>query len=224
MQRQATVEEAHVANAERRAERERDRERLIEYQAQANDAYDQTLFKLSGGALGLSFVFVRQFVADGQEARMLWALGLAWFLWIVSLMCVLASFYTSGLAMDEAVRQHDENETSDGGKYTSVTRRLNAVGGIAFVAAASLAGLFMISNLGGNQMRSDKSDPTTAADTTGSRPETRPAHDGQLEHRGRTPPPPRPQPVTQTQTTSSSGSGSGSSGTGPGSGRSAQQR
>ena len=35
--------------------RRAERDRLIEYQAHANDAYDQALFKLSGGALGLSF-------------------------------------------------------------------------------------------------------------------------------------------------------------------------
>ena len=54
-----------------------ERDRLIEYQAHANDAYDQTLFKLSGGALGLSFVFVRQFVGAGQDAHMLYTLGFA---------------------------------------------------------------------------------------------------------------------------------------------------
>ena len=39
-------------------ETERRRQLLEDQQARAQDAYDQALFKLSGGALGLSFVFM----------------------------------------------------------------------------------------------------------------------------------------------------------------------
>ena len=199
-------------------ERERDRERLIEYQAQANDAYDQTLFKLSGGALALSFVFVRQFVGDGQEARMLWTLGLAWIFWITSLTCVLVAFYIGGWAMDEAVRQQDDAETPDGGIYNTAIKVLNAVGGGAFIVGAALAGLFMISNLEGDrQMQNDKPDRKTT--DTGRYVPGREVEPQRLEERARVVP--RPRPASQTQTT---GDSKGSSGKGTPGGRSTRQR
>ena len=127
---------------------EADRERLIDYLAKANDAFDSTLLKLSGGALGLSFAFVRQFVGDA-DARADWTLASAWILWIVSLALGLGSHYFSGLAMEEATKQQDRGETPDGGCYNQVTRCLNAAGGVTFVLGTSFAGVFMICNFGG---------------------------------------------------------------------------
>ena len=129
-------------------EAERRRQLLEDRQARAQDAYDQALFKLSGGALGLSFVFMAQIAGD--DPRRVWALWWAWGLWIVSLVCVLWSHYSSERAMDRAIEQLDAGRQSDGGRFDKFTGLLNAVGGIAFVVAAVFAGVFMITNLGGD--------------------------------------------------------------------------
>ena len=135
-------------NADDPAKQQR-RQHLMDLQARAQDAYDQTLFKLSGGAMGLSFIFVRQIAGD--QPRMVWALSVAWPLWLVSLACVLWSHYTSTQAMDRAIDQLDKGCPSDGGGFDKSTAWLNPIGGIAFVLAALLAGVFMITNLGGDQ-------------------------------------------------------------------------
>ena len=123
-----------------------ERDQLIEYLAKANDAFDNTLLKLSGGALGLSFAFVRQFVG-GDEVRSAWLLGAAWVLWIGSLTFGLWSHYVSGLAMEEAIQRHDAGDAAEGGRYDKVTRYLNPVGGLAFVVGVSFAVAFMICNI-----------------------------------------------------------------------------
>ena len=119
-------------------ETERRRQLLEDRQARAQDAYDQALFKLSGGALGLSFVFMAQIAGD--DPRMVWALGSAWGLWIVSLVCVLWSHYSSERAMDKAIEQLDAGRRSDGGGFDKFTGLLNAVGGIAFVVVSQIIG------------------------------------------------------------------------------------
>ena len=125
------------------------RQQLTDLQARAQDAYDQTLFKLSGGALGLSFIFLRQIAGD--QPRLVWAVWVSWSLWLVSLACVLWSHHTSARAMDRAIEQLDTGNRSDGGPFDKWTAWLNPIGGIAFVLAAVSAGIFMITNLGGDE-------------------------------------------------------------------------
>ena len=86
----------------------------------------------------------------GDDPRMVWALGWVRGLWIVSLACVLWSHYSSERAMDRAIEQLDAGRRSDGGGFDKFTGLLNAVGGIASVVAAAFAGIFMITNLGGD--------------------------------------------------------------------------
>ena len=97
--------------------------------------------------MGLSFLFVRQIAGD--DPRMVWALQLAWGLWIVSLAFLLGSHYFSARAMDRAIEQMYTGERSDGGGLDKVTGLLNLSGGIAFAVAALSAGVFLVANLGG---------------------------------------------------------------------------
>ena len=124
------------------------RKQLVENLAAANDAFDSTLIKLSGGALGISFVFVRQFVGD-SEPQAVYLLGAAWMLWLLSLTCCLWSHATSGLTMEKAIRRGDAGDIPDGGGYNTATLGLNIGGGVCFVVATFLAAVFMILNLGG---------------------------------------------------------------------------
>ena len=136
---------------------------LVKSQEHAIDSYDQMLFKLSGGALGLSFVFTRQFVGDDDGPRVIWALGIAWVLWIASLICTLASHYSSAKAFEKTIDKIPNTAVNEDHeewrKYLQQevrivnkrTRCLNFCGGLAFVIGAALAGFFMICSLpGGN--------------------------------------------------------------------------
>ena len=122
------------------------RNRLVEYLAKANDAFDNMLIKLSVGALGLSFAFYRLVVVD-SEPMAVGFLGAAWGLWILSLTCCLTSHYTSGKAMEEAIRRSDKGETAEGGRYDRATRGLNLGGLVAFVVGAAFAANFVTRNL-----------------------------------------------------------------------------
>ena len=153
------------------------RDQLNDFRAQAHDAVDAALLKLSAGALGLSFAFLRQFVGDVAAARWAWLLYCAWGLWAACSMCVLWSFHYSGLAMDRAIEQYDGAHAVDGGRPERVTRFLNGASKVTFTLGLVFAVVFMIGNARGGEM----SDYTEQAN---------PRHrsldqEGPLEQRGR---------------------------------------
>lgn len=109
---------------------------LLKLREQAEAAYDRTLMALSGGALGISFTFVKQFVGDGPLLHT-WYLWLAWMGWGMSLACVLVSHYTSGLALTRALIKLGKplgDRTQLGEPFDTATRSLNAMGGVLFIA------------------------------------------------------------------------------------------
>ena len=122
------------------------RDRLLNYQAEELDIFGKQLVTLSGGALGLSVVFVRQIA--GNDPSVIWLLGTAWVLWIASITCVLVSHYYSAQAMENAIKQLDADEDVTGGKFDARTRRLNRSALWCFVVAAVLAAVFVLVNLG----------------------------------------------------------------------------
>ena len=67
-------------------------DRLNEDRASAQDGLDASLLKLSGGGLGLSFAFVRQFA--GENPQRPWMLTGAWLLWVACLVSVTWSLAT----------------------------------------------------------------------------------------------------------------------------------
>jgi len=122
------------------------RNRLLNYQAEELDIFSKQVVTLSGGALGLSVVFVRQIA--GTDPSLTWLLGAAWVLWIASITCVLVSHYYSARAMENAVKQLDAKEEVTGGKFDTSTRWLNTGALWCFVVAAALAAVFVLVNLG----------------------------------------------------------------------------
>ena len=122
------------------------RDRLLNYQAEELDIFSKQLVTLSGGALGLSVVFVRQIA--GNDPSVMWVLGAAWVLWIASITCVLMSHYCAAKAMENAIRQLDDEEEVTGGKFDTRTRRLNSGALWCFLVAAALAAVFVLVNVG----------------------------------------------------------------------------
>ena len=107
--------------------------------------YDKALLSLSGGALGVSVVFLDK-VFGGQAICSRWVLTVAWSCWCLSLAVVIASHFCSIKALRMAVKQVDaENRKVDtgkprglhhetpGGYYAKITDVCNALGGILFI-------------------------------------------------------------------------------------------
>ena len=124
------------------------RTELLKLRREAETAFDRTVVTLSGGALGVSFAFVKDFV-PGIAADPGYLMA-AWGSWVASLACTLASHYFSALALTRALEQVDRgtiNRESPGGGFTATTKVLNALGGLGFVAGVVLMGLFVARNL-----------------------------------------------------------------------------
>lgn len=122
---------------------------LIAGEQKAQTDFDRTVMALSGGALGISFAFIEKVVGSGVP-RSVGALKFAWVAWVVSLAAVLTSHYLSALAMRRALEQYDGGRRPGervGGAFDSLTSFFNAAGGLAFLAGAAAAGLFVIRNL-----------------------------------------------------------------------------
>lgn len=122
---------------------------LLHSEQKSQEQYDKAVLALSGGALGLSFAFVADFLGEIPPENVGYLIG-AWAAWIASVTCVLASFYTSQQALRKAVKQVDEGSIYKypaGGRLTSATACLNAAGGILFLIGVTLLLTFVMHNI-----------------------------------------------------------------------------
>lgn len=148
------------------------RQWLIAAEQKAQDDFDKTVLSLSGGALGVSFVFVKDIIDPGAIHNSSWLL-IAWLSWALSSLAVLASFFASHLALRLAIKQCDDgsiyNQTP-GGIFSRVTRNLNALGASMFVVGVCFMAGFVYSNLSTRDVihvrQEAKSTNSTAIKTT----------------------------------------------------------
>lgn len=125
------------------------RGQLIEIERQMQSAYDKAVMALSGGALGISFTFIKD-IADKSTLSHTNYLLAAWVMWGLSVTCVLFSFFFSTLAMKRAVRQTDQKLIYlelQGGIWNIITMILNPIGGILFFAGVIVISMFMGGNM-----------------------------------------------------------------------------
>ncbi len=121
---------------------ERDlRELLAKSQAQ----YDKTLVALSSSALGVSLVFVRNFLSS-KHLVLLCLMELSWVLFALSLILILTSHYTSTIALKGAIKDLYIPDAKVRKSYT-VTKRLNLWSGIAFLIGIVFLVIFSIKNI-----------------------------------------------------------------------------
>ena len=126
------------------------REQLVALEQQSQSSFDRTLLTLSGGALGVSFAFVKDFLSGATPVRVPLLVG-AWACWVGSLALVLASHYFSVLATRTAIKQVDAGRIygqPPGRAFGALTDWLNVVGGLAFIAGLVFIALFVNANLG----------------------------------------------------------------------------
>lgn len=125
------------------------RRHLQTAEQKSQEDFDKTVLSLSGGALGISFVFLRDVIGPHPlvEPRLLFS---AWIMWGLSTFCVLASYYTSHLALRKAIKQIDAGTIRSerpGGRYTQAIAVLNAAGAILFLGGVLAIVLFAGANL-----------------------------------------------------------------------------
>lgn len=125
------------------------RESLLTTENEMQASYDKAVMTLSGGALGVSFAFTKDFV-DPNLMVMSWALILAWVSWGMSVSAILASFFTSTRAMRSAVLQTDLQliySTLAKSKWSTATNILNITGGVLFLIGVLSLSYFVCYNL-----------------------------------------------------------------------------
>jgi len=125
------------------------RKHLQTAEQKSQEDFDKTVLSLSGGALGISFVFLKDVIGPNPvvDPGLLFA---AWVAWGSSTFCVLASYYASHLALRRAIRQIDEGTIRNqkpGGVFRNFTAILNAAGAVLFLVGVFAIVLFANANL-----------------------------------------------------------------------------
>lgn len=123
------------------------KEQLAKANAGQND-YDKLVVALSGGALGLSFTFLKD-VANGQASSHTSLLIAAWASWGLSVAFILMSIYTGVEALRETVRQIDKGtvyQERPGRWFDRMTAFLNPAAGLLFIFGLALMMAFVYFN------------------------------------------------------------------------------
>ncbi len=108
---------------------------LIQLQDKMQSEYDKTVLSLSGGAFGVSVLMIKELIG-AQKAVGAAPLVFAWIFWGVSVLAVLASFFSSAHAMECAIRHLDSEKPITlgiGGLSDVWTRVLNITSGASFL-------------------------------------------------------------------------------------------
>lgn len=127
------------------------RRHLLLAEQKAVEDYGKTVLHLSGGALGVSFAFLKDVVGPGPWTNaplLFWA----WIFWGLSVAAVLCSYYFSHVALRRAITQVDQGKVYSGklgGCATVLTHVCNIIGGVGFLTGVVLIAVFVLVNLWG---------------------------------------------------------------------------
>ena len=122
---------------------------LVAAEQKSQEDFDKTILSLSGGALGISFVFLKDVVGPHPILQTGFLLA-AWLAWGFSTFSVLTSYYLSHLALRRAISQVDDRtiyKNPPGGTYAWWTAILNAAGAVLFLAGVCCITVFVAFNL-----------------------------------------------------------------------------
>ncbi|HLX80602.1 MAG TPA: hypothetical protein VKS43_08460 [Burkholderiales bacterium] len=141
---------------------------LVAAEQKSQEDFDKTVLSLSGGALGISFVFLRDVVGPNPILCPSFLFA-AWLAWAFSTFAVLTSYYLSHLALRRAIEQVDDGtiyQQRPGGAFARWTALLNAVGAILFLAGVCFITAFANFNLSTKGARNDRQETPVSATTT----------------------------------------------------------
>lgn len=121
------------------------RQHLVFASQKAQADYDRNVMALSGGAIGVSLILLRDIIRQsGGQARLL-VVG-AWIAWGASILVVLVSFLLSKSALDTAINQVDAGliyEQKPGKGFSTVLPLLNIGSGLLFLIGIVLLAVFV---------------------------------------------------------------------------------
>ncbi|MHA3774885.1 hypothetical protein ACXR0O_25475 [Verrucomicrobiota bacterium sgz303538] len=124
------------------------RQSLVAAEQSMQSEYDKAVMALSGGALGISFTFLKDIIGTKGLIHYSTLLG-AWILWGLSISFILASFFTSTKALRKAVTDTDMHTvymTLAKSPWATATKILNALGGICFFLGLVALVIFVAHN------------------------------------------------------------------------------
>ena len=150
------------------------RQWLVSAEQKAQEDYDKTILTLSGGALGISFAFIKDILGDNPIIHSTWLVA-AWALWALSTSAVLSSFFVSRLALRKAITQCDDRtifKTSPGGFYTTILRVLNISAAALFFTGVCVMAGFVNSNIQSREAKHDREKTTTSTNASTSKTTT----------------------------------------------------
>lgn len=122
------------------------RRHLVEGLHAASREYDQAILAISGATLGLSVTFAHD-ITSTPVAGSVTFLRVAWLALLGSIITIVASFFTSQLALREGIRAVDRNDPKGAPSWPSwLTTVLNLLAGSALVAGLALLGTYALTN------------------------------------------------------------------------------
>lgn len=142
----ATEEEERAARQEYWAEY---RKQIQVAEQKSQEDFDKTVLSLSSGALGISFVFLKDVIGPNPVLlpSMLFA---AWAFWGLSSFSVLASYFLSHIALRHTIKQIDNDtlhKEVPGGPFRKPLVYLNGAGAVFFVVGIIAITAFANANL-----------------------------------------------------------------------------
>ncbi|WP_374562557.1 hypothetical protein [Ideonella sp.] len=143
------------------------RKLLVEAERKGQEEFDKTVLSLSGGALGVSFVFLKDVIGN-QPLDLPGLLIAAWVSWGFSTLAVLLSYHLSIHTIRRCIEQIDrcQRDESFGGVYAEWTKRLNVAGAVLFfvgVISITVFAAFNFSNKGAPNARTSTVKPAVSA-------------------------------------------------------------
>lgn len=123
------------------------RQQLLTLEEKAQAVFDKTVVTLSGGALGVSFAFMNNFIGTSPVVDRPWLMA-AWAAWVGSLAASLASHYFSTFAIRRRIETVDSGATKDGARsWDRAVVVANFASAVLFLAGAASIGVFVVNNL-----------------------------------------------------------------------------
>jgi hypothetical protein len=125
---------------------QRHREILVQQYRGIVDAYDKAIMALAGGALGVSFAFVRDLAPELIHRDLLLA---AWILVCVSLGTIVAGFLLSQHRYRQMILAMDAGtDAKYKGRFGKSVLVMRFVAGLTLLLGVSILGFFIWTNLG----------------------------------------------------------------------------
>lgn len=158
------------------------RQQLIVAEQKSQNDYDKAIVTLSGGALAISLVFIKDVIGNNNPIH-IWAVIMAWSMWAISISSVVISFFLSRLSMRKAIDQTDNDDFSGGvgGIATKATQFFNGLSGLSFVFGIIFLIIFASYNFSNKPIKIERK--VVMSEKKGNTP----------------PPPPKPPPSKPTQ-------------------------